>query len=116
MVSKLEKGSVWHLIKNVNKNACSSCCGAAETNPTSNHEVEGSIPALAQWVKDPGVAVSFGVGHRHGSDLALLWLWHRLAAVSPIKSLAWESPYATGAKKKNKRQKTKQTNKKTVMF
>ena len=23
------------------------------TNPTRNHEVEGSIPALAQWVNDP---------------------------------------------------------------
>ena len=23
------------------------------TNPTRNHEVESSIPALAQWVKDP---------------------------------------------------------------
>ena len=23
------------------------------TNPTRNHKVAGSIPALAQWVKDP---------------------------------------------------------------
>ena len=30
-----------------------SChCGEAETNLTRNHEVVGSIPHLAQWVKD----------------------------------------------------------------
>ena len=40
--------------------------------------------------------MSCGVGHIHGSDPALLRLWHRLAAVAPIPLLAWELPYATG--------------------
>ena len=30
-------------------------CGAAETNPTSNREVVGSIPSLVQWIKDPAL-------------------------------------------------------------
>ena len=35
------------------KRSRSSCCGTAEMNPIRNQEVEGSIPGLAQWVKDP---------------------------------------------------------------
>ena len=43
------------------------------TNPTRNHEVSGLIPGLAQWFKDPGVAVSCGVGSQMwlGSGVAV---------------------------------------------
>ena len=37
------------------------------------------------------------MGHRHGSDLVLLWLWCRLVAAAPLRCLAWELPYAVGA-------------------
>ena len=38
---------------NHNSKRCmrSSLCGAAESNLTSNREVAGSFPGLAQWVK-----------------------------------------------------------------
>ena len=76
------------------------------TNLTRNHEVVDLIPILAQWVKDP--AVSCGVGHRCSLDLEIPWLWHRPAAITPIRPLAWEPPYAAGiALEKTKRQKNK---------
>ena len=54
------------------------------------------------------VAVSCGVGCRHGSDPVLLWLWHRPVATAPIRPLAWEPPYAAGAAQEMaKRQKKK---------
>ena len=40
--------------------------------------------------------MSCGVGHRLGSDLALLWLWHGLASGAPIGPLAWEILHALG--------------------
>ena len=40
------------------------------------------------WPRSVGpgstIAVSCGVGHRCGSDLMLLWLWHRPAVVALI--------------------------------
>ena len=54
--------------------------------------------------------MSCGVGHRCSLDLVLLWLWPRLSAIAPIRPLAWEPPYATGAaleKTKGKKKKSK---------
>ena len=52
-----------------------------------------------------GIAVSCGVGHRHGSDPVSLWLWCRLAAAAPIRPLPWELPYATCAALKSQKKK-----------
>ena len=56
--------------------------------------------------------MSCDIGHRCSSDLALLWLWHRLADVAPIRPLAWEPPYAMSAalKRKKKKEKEKKEN------
>ena len=64
-----------------------------ETNLSRISEDTGLIPDLAQWVK----------------DLSFLWLWCRLAAVAPIRPLAWEPPYTADAalKRQTKQNKTK---------
>ena len=49
------------------------------------------------------MATRGGVGHRCGLDLALLWLWCRLAAVALNQLLAWEPPYVTSVALKSKK-------------
>ena len=74
-------------------------------NLTSSLEDAGSIPGPAHWIKEPGIALSCGVGRRHGLDPMLLWLWCRPAAAALIQPLDLELPYAVGSalKKKKKR-------------
>ena len=51
--------------------------------------------------------MSCGVGHRHGSDLVLLWLWCRPATIAPIQPPPWESPYTVGVALKRQKKKKK---------
>ena len=48
------------------------------------------------------VATRCGIGLRCGSDLALLWLWHRPAAAALIRPLAKELPHAQVQPQKEK--------------
>ena len=67
--------------------------------------------------------MSCGAGHRCGSALVLLWLWHRPAAATPVRSLAWELPNTVddalkrkGKKKSERCKKEKKNKEKKLML
>ena len=74
---------------------------------TTIHEDGGSVPGLTQRVKVSGVAMSYGLGPRHGSDPALLWLLCRLASCSSdlTPSLGTSICHRCGPKNKTKQNK-----------
>ena len=85
--------------KDIKRSPGSSLHGTAEANLTEPWGCSfDPWPHSVGWGSN--VAMSCGVGRRHGSDLAWLWLWHRLASL--IRPLAWEPPYAVGAALKKK--------------
>ena len=59
--------------------------------------------------------MSWGVDHRLGWDMVMVWLWP--AAVAPVRPLVWEPPYASGAalKSQKKNPKNKQKRRKDVL-
>ena len=67
--------------------------------------------ALLDGLKGSGVAVSCGVGRRHSSDLAFLWLWCRLVATAPIwpqpgnLHMPWVKPLKKTKNRKRKKKK-----------
>ena len=66
------------------------------------------IPGLTWGVKGSGIAMNCGIGHRRGSDLALLWLWRRPVATATIGPLSLRTSicHGRGPKKTKSKKKT----------
>ena len=93
-----------------------------ETNALLWFKINKGVPMVVQWKRirlgtmrlqvrslalHRGLRIwcclNCGVGHRCGSDPALLWLWCRPAAIALIRPIVWEPPYAASAVLKRKK-------------
>ena len=74
-----------------------------ESNLTSIHSTRVQSLASFSGLRI-SVAMSCSMDHKLSLDPALLWLWHRLAAVAPIGP---ELPYAVSVALKSKKEKRK---------
>ena len=83
-------GSLFHLLRflfclfNQEHISQSSRHGSAVSKPDKHPRGHGFDPWPYPLGEGSGVAVSCGVGRRHGSDSVLLWLWKRPAAADLI--------------------------------
>ena len=93
------------IIKNLWSSWCDSVVNKSDQEPLGCGF--NPWPCSVGW--GSGVAMSCGVCCRCSLDPTLLWLWCRPAAIAPMRHLAWEPLYATGAALKRQ---NKQTNKK----
>ena len=74
------------------------------------------VQSLASVGEGSRITMSYGVGRRHSSDPALLWLWCRPAATALIRPLAWEPPYAVGAAQEIAKKKKERKEEKIVFY